>query len=90
MYDDLNRLLSFCSVRHALLAEEVMQRLGIPGALVPTPRKLGIHCGQCMLFQAEKQEQILTLLQEKNIRWSKLFIRNISADTYELYIENDD
>lgn len=90
MYDDLNRLLSFCSVRQALLAEEVFARIGISGALVPTPRRLGIHCGQCMLFQGEKQADVLSLLKEKNIQWSKLYKRNVLADSYELYAENDD
>jgi hypothetical protein len=90
MYKDLNRLLSFCSVRQALAAEEIIERLGIPGALVPTPRKLDIHCGQCMLFAAEREQQILALFKEKNIRWAKLFIRDSAAETYELYNENTD
>lgn len=88
MYDEFNRLLSFCSVRQALLAEEVMQRCGLPGALIPTPRKLDIHCGQCMLFPADNEARVLALLQQKNIRWAKLFIRNTVADTYALDSEN--
>jgi hypothetical protein len=89
MYNNLNRLLSFCSVRQALAAEEIIERLGIPGALVPTPPKLGIHCGQCMLFEAKREQQILALFKEKNIQWSKLFLRDVAADNYVLCTEND-
>lgn len=90
MYKDFDRLLSFCSVRQALLAEEVIGRIGISGVLVPMPRRLSVQCGQCMLFKAESEVEILKLFKEKNIRWSKLFLRDGLADTYELYTENED
>lgn len=50
----------------------------------------GLHSGQCMLFQGERQDAVLSLLKEKNIQWSKLYRRNVLADTYELYDENSD
>jgi hypothetical protein len=90
MYEDYTRLLSFCSVRHAIMAETTLHRAGIKAILLPTPRAIGVNCGQCLLFMSEYEENVLNLLQEKNIYWTKLFKRDSANRMYELFAQNEE
>lgn len=90
MFEKYTRLISFCSVRQAMAAEEVMNRFEIPAVLVPTPRQIHLSCGQCILFMAEAQDKVLTLLKEKNITWTKFFKRDPISKTYELCATNEE
>lgn len=90
MYEAYTRLVSFCSVKQALLTEEVLIRIGVSAALIPKPRQVDANCGQCVLFREDCQEKVLEVLSAKNIRWSKLFKRNPGTNRYELLAENEE
>lgn len=84
MYSKYDRLLSFASVHYAIRAENILKQAGIDVIAVPTPREIDISCGQCLLFAADCQQQVLTLLQEKQVQWSKLLSRDGQRRVYEL------
>ena len=63
-------------------AEKVLDRQGIAVAALPTPREIAISCGQCLLFAAGQQEEILKLLAAAHVRWSKLFSRTRVETVY--------
>lgn len=54
---------------------------------LPTPREISISCGQCLLFQADCQEEALTILKKAGVHWSKLFSRDTSGKIYEKLAE---
>lgn len=83
MYSNYDRLLSFFSVHHAIRAEKILEQIGIRVALLPTPREIDISCGQCLLFAAADEEQVLGALNGKEAQWSRLFKRNIQDRVYE-------
>lgn len=68
-----DRLITFASVHHAIRAEVLLRRCDIATLLVPTPREIDISCGQCLLFFMSDQQQVLSLLREGTLQWSKLF-----------------
>ncbi|MEN6414520.1 MAG: DUF3343 domain-containing protein [Veillonellales bacterium] len=90
MYDEYTRLLSFCSVKQALWAEETLNRFGFRVVLVPKPRQIDANCGQCILFTEDTQDEVLALLQEKCIYWSSFFKREPGHKSYELYARNEE
>lgn len=83
MYIDYNRLLSFVSVHHAIRAEKILVKAGIDVVALPTPREIDISCGQCLLFAAVDQKQVMYTLKEGQVQWSRLFKRNIEDRIYE-------
>jgi hypothetical protein len=90
MYEEYDRLLSFCSLRHALRAEELLAQGGIKVVSIPIPREIHITCGQCILFMAEKQDGVMALLKEKNVFWAQLFARDGVDKNYEQLAEFED
>ena len=82
---DYDRLISFASVHHAIRAEKLLADSGIKVMALPTPREIDISCGQCLLFHSEYQLQLLDVLIEGKVLWSKLFSRD--GRTYEKLAE---
>ncbi|MCM0759365.1 MULTISPECIES: DUF3343 domain-containing protein [Sporomusa] len=82
-------MISFDSVHQAIKAETLLSRQGIPVYALPTPREIDISCGQCLLFMAGWQEELIRLFAQTNVRWSKLFSRTAagSAVIYEKITE---
>ena len=68
-------MISFDSVHQAIKAEKILGQNGISVYALPTPREIDISCGQCLLFAAGRQAEILALLAAAHVRWSKLFSR---------------
>ncbi len=90
MYEEYNRLLSFCSIRHAIRAEELLSQAAIRVAAVPIPREINITCGQCILFMDEQESQVMAVLRDKNVYWAELFIRDSLNKVYEKIAEYED
>jgi len=90
MYQEYNRLLTFCSVRHAIRAEELLMKAGIQVASMPIPREIDITCGSCLLFMADQEIQLMAVVQEKNVFWAKLFIRDGVNKVYEELAEYEE
>lgn len=80
---ELNRLISFASVHHAIRAEKLLAAAGIRIVALPTPREIDISCGQCLLFNSACQEQVLEILKDGQAQWSKLFSRQQDGKVYE-------
>ena len=78
-----DRLLSFASVHHAIRGEKLLQAADILVVALPTPREIDISCGQCLLFAAADQQRIMTILQEHQVQWRKLFTCNSKDRVYE-------
>lgn len=81
IFSEYDRFLSFSSVHHAIRAEKLLGAADIKVVAMPTPREIAISCGQGLLFMAVHQETVLTILQEGQVAWSKLFKRQ--AGSYE-------
>ncbi len=75
-------MISFASVHQAIKAEKVLEQNGISVYALPTPREIDISCGQCLLFAAGRQAEILALLTVAHVRWSKLFSRAQAEKVY--------
>jgi len=90
MYQAYNRLLTFCSVRHAIRAEELLIKAGIKVASMPIPREIDITCGQCILFMAEQEAQLMAVIRDKNVLWTELFTRDDVNKEYEKIAEYED
>ena len=87
MNDNYDRLLSFASIHHVIKAESLLRAANIPVAAVPTPREISSSCGQGLLFAAGDEEALLTTLQTNQVRWSKLFRRDVARRLYEKLAE---
>jgi hypothetical protein len=83
MYRSYDRLLSFGSVHHAMRAEKLLVAAGIKIDDLPTPREINISCGECLLFMATDQEQVMEILASHQVCWTKLFQCNMLDRVYE-------
>ena len=75
-------MISFDSVQHAIKAEKLLEQNGIACYALPTPREIDISCGQCLLFAAGQQAEIIRLFVAGKVRWSKLFSRTAAGQNY--------
>ena len=90
MYQQYNRILTFCSVRHGIRAEELLIKANIKVVTMPIPREIDITCGLCLLFMADQQAQVLAVIRDKNVYWAKLFMRDGVNKVYEELAEYED
>jgi hypothetical protein len=52
------------STSHALRAEKVLQKVGVPCKLIPVPRHLSSDCGVCVRILDAHRERALKALEE--------------------------
>lgn len=90
MYEEYNRLLTFCSMRHAMRAEELLLKAGIIVTSIPVPREINITCGQCILFMAKQESLVMAVLRDKNVFWAEVFTRDSLNKVYEKIAEYED
>jgi len=83
MYEGFDRLISFVSVYQALRAEKLLTKAGLAIMSAPTPREIDVSCGQCLLFGAADEPEILRILRQEQVVWSKLFKRDATVRVYE-------
>lgn len=55
----------FTSVSHALMAEKILKKAGIPCRLIPVPRHISSDCGVCLRFSPVYRKQIVDALAGK-------------------------
>lgn len=82
-YVHYDRLISFLSVNHAIRAEKELSRAGFSVAPIPTPQEIDISCGQCLLFMAGSQQEILAELAKRTVPWSKLYSCDLKRRVFE-------
>lgn len=60
----------FESVSHALRAEKLLKKTGIPCKLIPVPRHISSDCGVCLKFAPSFRSDIEEILAGKV--WSEI------------------
>jgi hypothetical protein len=58
-------VLLFNSVSHAMMAEKILKKEGIPHKLIPVPRHISSDCGVCLRIESKDEESIRVLLNSK-------------------------
>jgi hypothetical protein len=58
-------VLLFNSVSHAMMAEKILKKEGIPHKLIPVPRHISSDCGVCLCIESGREENIRFLLNSK-------------------------
>jgi hypothetical protein len=57
----------FYSMSHALRAEKLFKRTGVPVKLIPVPRQLSSDCGICLRFARADEPRVREILAQKQI-----------------------
>ena len=57
-------VVSFYASEHAMRAERILERAGLPARLVPGPREVSPNCGVAVAFVWEDEPQVAQALQE--------------------------
>jgi hypothetical protein len=55
------------STSHALKAERILKRMGIPHKLIPVPRQISSDCGSCLRVSAADLQDIRLLLEAEDV-----------------------
>jgi hypothetical protein len=61
-------LISFFASHHAIRADVVLKRSGLPSRLVPGPRELSPNCGVALRFQYAQRDEVLAVLASKHVQ----------------------
>jgi hypothetical protein len=62
-------VVSFYASEHAMRAERMLERLGVPVRLVPGPREISPNCGVAVAFRWEDEPRVAQALAAANIRF---------------------
>ena len=61
-------VVSFYASEHAMRAERVLERAGLPARLVPGPREVSPNCGVAVAFVWEDEPQVAQALAGAKVR----------------------
>jgi hypothetical protein len=61
--------MTFFGSHHALRAESVMKKAGLPVRLIPGPREISPNCGVALRFSYAHREEALSLLQASSVQY---------------------
>lgn len=61
-------IILFPSIHYVIKAEKLIKDKGIFFDLIPVPRHFSSDCGVCILFEWEKKEIILNVLEEAGLK----------------------
>jgi len=61
----------FSSTSHALLAEKIVKKLGIPYKLIPAPRHLSSDCGICLRFNEDDRAALEEAFRDR-VDWTQI------------------
>jgi len=73
-------VVSFFASEHAMRAERVFQRAGLPARLVPGPREVSPNCGVAVAFVWEDEPEIERVLRESKIRFEAIHRYELDDD----------
>ncbi len=65
--DEVYCVVTFHITQHALIFEKAMKEIGCPIKLMPVPRQVSSSCGTAARVPCEKEEEILTFCNKKDI-----------------------
>jgi hypothetical protein len=63
---------SFFASEHAMRAERVLERSGLPVRLVPGPREVSPNCGVAVAFEWEREPEVEHTLTDAKIRFEAI------------------
>lgn len=67
-------IVTFKSTHHAIFAENTLKEAGIPLNIMAVPTELGTQCGICVRLDEDQFVEGLTILKEKSVPYSKIFL----------------
>ena len=73
-------VVSFFASEHAMRAERVFQRAGLPARLVPGPREVSPNCGVAVAFVWEDEPEVERVLRESKIRFEAIHPYELDDD----------
>jgi hypothetical protein len=73
-------VVSFFASEHAMRAERVFQRAGLPARLVPGPREVSPNCGVAVAFVWEDEPEVERVLSESKIRFEAIHPYELDDD----------
>ena len=65
-------VVSFFASEHAMRAERILERAGLPARLVPGPREVSPNCGVAVAFVWEQEPDVQRTLEEAKIRYEAI------------------
>jgi hypothetical protein len=65
-------VVSFFASEHAMRAERLLQRTGLPARLVPGPREVSPNCGVAVAFVWEDEPEVERTLNDAKIRFEAI------------------
>jgi hypothetical protein len=57
----------FYSTAHAIRAEKVLEAVGVPIKMIPTPRQLSSDCGMALRFDPDHKTRVAAALRENGV-----------------------
>lgn len=64
----MDGLISFFASHHAIRADVLLKRSGLPSRLVPGPRELSPNCGVALRFRYAQRDEVLAVLAGKRVQ----------------------
>ena len=65
-------VVSFFASEHAMRAERLLQRAGLPARLVPGPREVSPNCGVAVAFVWDQEAEVEQALMNAKIRFEAI------------------
>ena len=65
-------VVSFYASEHAMRAERILERAGLPARLVPGPREVSPNCGVAVAFVWDQEPEVQRTLEEAKIRYEAI------------------
>jgi hypothetical protein len=65
-------VVSFFASEHAMRAERLLQRAGVPARLVPGPREVSPNCGVAVAFVWENEPEVERALTDAKVRFEAI------------------
>lgn len=65
-------VVSFFASEHAMRAERILERAGIPARLVPGPREVSPNCGVAVAFAWEDEARVAQALGDSRVRFEAI------------------
>jgi hypothetical protein len=75
-------VVSFYASEHAMRAERVLQRIGVPARLVPGPREVSPNCGVAVAFVWENEPEVVQALRDSKIRFEAIHRYEVDDDAH--------
>lgn len=65
---ELDGLVTFFASLHAMRADKVLMKAGLPARLIPGPREISPHCGVALQIRHADADEAARLLSEKRVQ----------------------